>query len=93
MLADRFEDIAALNAVDDYWPATEKSERIGDPIRERRMRIDVISVYYIDIVFQGDLIKLGRDRAEEMPVRHPAIPANFLNVVDGDPGASVVLRI
>jgi hypothetical protein len=57
------------------------------------MRIDVISVYYVDIVFQGDLIKFGRDRAEEMPVRHPAISANFLNVVDGDPGASVVLRI
>ena len=93
MLADRFEDIAALNAVDNYWPTAEKSERVGNPIRERRMRVDVISVYYVDIVFPGDLIKFGRDRAEEMPVRHPAISLNFFNVVDGHPGASVVLRI
>ena len=93
VLADRFEDIAALNAVDDYWPAAEKSERVGDPIGDRRVRVDVIGVYDVDIICQGDGKKLGRDRAEKMPVRHPPVSANFLNVVDLDPGAGVVLRI
>jgi hypothetical protein len=52
MLADRFEDIAALNAVDNYWPPAEKSERFGDPIGERRVRIDVIGVNDIDFVLK-----------------------------------------
>ncbi len=93
VLADRFEDIAALNAVDDYWPAAEKSERVRDPIGERRVRVDVISVYDVDIVFQGHTVKLGRDRAEQVPVGHPAISAYFPNVMDLDSSAGVVLRI
>jgi hypothetical protein len=63
---------AALNAADDYWPAGEQPERIGDPIDDRRMRVDLIAVYDVDIICQGDSKKLGRDRAEKVPVRHPA---------------------
>jgi hypothetical protein len=93
MLADRFEDIAALNAVDNYWPPAEKSERVGNPIGERRVRVDVISVYDIDIVFKDRTEKLTRDRAEEMPVRHPAISGDFTDVMDLDTGTGLVLRI
>jgi hypothetical protein len=93
MLADRFEDIAALNAVDNYWPSAEKSERVGNPIGERRVRVDVISVYDIDIVFKDRTEKLTRDRAEEMPVRHPAISWDFPDVMDLDTGTGLVLRI
>jgi hypothetical protein len=93
VLADRFEDVAALNAVDDYWPAAEKSERVRDPIGDRRVRVDVISVYDVDIICQGDTKEFGRDRAQQVPVRHPAVSAHFLNVVDLDTGAGVVLRI
>jgi len=45
VLADRFQDIAALDAVDNYWPpAAKQAERVGDPIHDRRVRIDVIGV-------------------------------------------------
>jgi len=79
--------------VDDYWPAAKQPERIDDPIGNRRMRVDVIGVYDVNIICQGHRKKLGRDRAQKMPVRHPAVPAHFLNVVDLDPGARAVLRI
>jgi hypothetical protein len=75
VLADRFQDIAALNAVDDYWPGADEGKRVRDPVGERRMRIDVISVNDIDIAFNGDLVKLGRNRAEKVPVRHPGVSA------------------
>ena len=57
------------------------------------MRVDVIGVYDVNIICQGHRKKLGRDRAQKMPVRHPAVSAQFLNVVDLDPGARAVLRI
>jgi hypothetical protein len=57
------------------------------------VRIDVIRVYDVDIICEGNPIRLGGDRAEEMSVRHAAVSANFLSVVDLKPGASVVLRI
>jgi hypothetical protein len=62
VLAYRIEDITALNAVDNYWPLAEKPERIGHPIRDRRMRIDIVRVYDVDIVIEGNAIKLGTDR-------------------------------
>ena len=93
MLAHRIEDIAALNAVDNYWPLAEQPECVGGPIRERRMRIDIIRVYDIDMVIEADPIKLGRDRVQQMAVGHPAISADFFDVMDLDPRASVVLRI
>jgi hypothetical protein len=79
--------------VDNYWPTADKRERIGHPIGDRRMRVDVISVYDIDVVFQDDPIKLGRHRAQEVAVWHPAISAQFRNVVDLDPFTCVILRI
>jgi hypothetical protein len=57
------------------------------------MRIDIIGVYDIDMVIDGHPIKLGRDRVEQMPVRHPAISADLFDVMDLDPGTGVVLRI
>jgi hypothetical protein len=57
------------------------------------MRIDVISVYDVDIICQGDVEKLGRYRAEQVTVGDPAVPAHFLNVVDLDTDAGVVLGI
>jgi hypothetical protein len=61
MLADGFEDIAALNAVDNYWPSAKKSEGVGDPIGERRVRVDVIGVNDVDFVFKQYAEKLARD--------------------------------
>jgi hypothetical protein len=48
--------------VDDYWPLAEQRERIGHPIRDRRMRIDIVRVYNVDIIMEGNAIKLGTDR-------------------------------
>jgi hypothetical protein len=91
VLADRFEDVAALNAVDDYWPAAEKSERVGDPIGDRRVRVDVIGVYDVDIICQGDGKKLGCDRAEKMPVGSLCcMVLGYLPLVVAGPGAVLV---
>ena len=40
-----------------------------------------------------DPIKLGRDRVQQMAVGHPAISADFFDVMDLDPRTGVVLRI
>ncbi len=93
MLADRFEDIAALNAVDNDWPPAKQPERVRGPIRERRVRVDIIRVYDVDIIIKDDAIKLGRDRVQQVPVGHPAITAHFFDVMDLDSGAGVVIRI
>jgi hypothetical protein len=93
VLADRVEDVAALNAVHNYWPPADQRECVRRPIREHRVRIDIVRVYDIDTIIDGDPIKLGRDRVEQMPVRHPAISADFFDTMDLDPGAGVVLRI
>jgi hypothetical protein len=57
------------------------------------VRVDVIGVYDIDVVFQGDAVKFRRDRAEEMPAWNAPISANFFNVMDPDPGTGVILRV
>ncbi len=41
VLAYRIEDIAALNAVDNDWPPAKQPERVGGPISERRVRVDM----------------------------------------------------
>jgi len=51
------------------------------------VRIDVIRVYDVGIICEGNPTKLG-DRAEEMSVRHAAVSANFASVVDLKPGAA-----
>ena len=50
------------------------------------MRIYIIGVYDIDMIVERDPIKLGRDRVQQMPVGHPAISADFFDVMDLDPG-------
>jgi hypothetical protein len=79
--------------VDHYWPPAEQRERVGGSIRERRMRIYIIRVYDVDTVIDGNPIKLGCDRVEQMPVRYPTISANFFDVMDLDSRAGVVFRI
>jgi hypothetical protein len=93
VLAHRIEDVAALNAVDDYWPPAEQPECVGRPIRERRVRIDIIRIDDIDMIIDRDSIKLSGDRVEQMTVGHSTISADFFDVMDLDPRAGVVLRI
>jgi hypothetical protein len=57
------------------------------------VRVDIIRVYHVDIIIKDDAEKFGRDRVQQMAVGHPAISADFFDVMDLDPGTGVVIRI